>query len=125
MREMNPTEFQAVKEWYKEWVRFPQYSITAALAILAFSLTNFVLKNDGKVIEADTTYVRLSWILLGVSTLLSSIGMFAAYGAFDIGARLHLPELLQSLHMEPPASDTPGSEDCPWLRGFLPCLRCC
>ncbi|MBI5870007.1 MAG: hypothetical protein HZB44_03475 [Actinobacteria bacterium] len=106
MTEFEEKEFNAVKGWYEEWSRIPKYIVTASLALLAFSLTNFVLKKGGVPTSISFVWLKVSWIFFFISASFASLGMFTAYCSFDIGVRIHLRELITSLHMNTASRDT-------------------
>ena len=105
---MKEEDYKVVKEWYGEWQKIPTLLATAALALLAFSLTTLLPRSS----TSSLTILRTCWGCLAVSALSASLSLFAAYTSFEILTRVRISDLLKNMSMKAPDANTK------WIRRF-------
>jgi len=111
--------FDGIKTWYAEWSRIPTYVATIAFAAIAFSVTELLNKREATSPVGNVCYLKASWLCLGVSALLASIGIFLIYMSFDLTMRIHLKNDLGAVSMKAPRENTL------WIRRFGIGSWCC
>lgn len=94
-------EAQAIKDWYNEWAKIPNYLATVSFALIAFSFSQ-LLPPD----KTSSSYLANAWLVLIGSAALSFLSMVCAYASFDLSSRLHLSELIAKLGLVVPAEST-------------------
>lgn len=97
--------FDVIKAWHAEWSRIPMYVATLSFGAIAFSITN-LWQGNATSAAANLSFMKASWICLGLSAGLASAGILLSYLAFDFGVRVHLESTLRSLSIRVPRKDT-------------------
>ena len=100
---MNDQDYKTVREWYSEWQKIPTLLATAALALLAFSLTTLLSRSPS---NSGLTILHTCWFCLFVSALSAGISLFTGYASFEIFTRVRLSDLLKSMSMKAPDAST-------------------
>lgn len=96
---MDEKQFDALRNWYTEWSKFPQYLLTASIATVAFSVSVLLPSTP------DRGWISTAAAFLAVAAAVFAGGsMVCAYLAFEIGARLHLAPALAQFSLKDPVS---------------------